>query len=101
MFKIGSIFASPLNDFVFVWGKVNKALWICVIFMLACTEFEIVADCITSTFMGTLTVVVKDHFQTVGDVIQARRCSTGPLSQLDMQIALEMECLGDFPCTEN
>lgn len=73
----------------------NKALWICVIFMLACTEFEIVNDHHEHFHETPTTVVVKDNFQTVGDVIRARRCSTGPLSQLDMQIALEMECLGD------
>ena len=39
----------------------------------------------------------KDHYASVGDVIDARRCSTGPLQKLDMQIAKEMSCMAASP----
>ncbi len=39
----------------------------------------------------------KDVYNTVGDVINGRGCSTGPLKPLDIQIAKELSCLAQSP----
>ena len=39
----------------------------------------------------------KEHYDTVGDVIDGQGCSTGPLKRLDLQIAKEMSCMASAP----